>query len=78
MGSQLMVHGANPARYENLPGLALPMLERSIAAASASGARIVFPGTVYNFGPDAFPVLNEHSPQRPLTRTGLVCRRSLR
>jgi hypothetical protein len=32
----------------------------------------VFPGTVYNFGPDAFPLLSEHSPQRPLTRKGQI------
>ena len=44
------------------------MLESTLAAARAVSARIVFPGTVYNFGPDAFPVLAESSPQRPLTR----------
>jgi nucleoside-diphosphate-sugar epimerase len=71
-GSHLIFHGANPPRYENWAGLALPMLESSIAAAKASGARIVFPGTVYNFGPDAFPLLSEHSPQRPLTRKGQI------
>ena len=71
-GSHLIFHGANPPRYENWRGLALPMLESSIAAAKASGARIVFPGTVYNFGPDAFPLLSEHSPQRPLTRKGQI------
>jgi nucleoside-diphosphate-sugar epimerase len=42
------------------------------AAARASGARIVFPGTVYNFGPDAFPSLTEASPQSPLTRKGAI------
>jgi len=71
-GSHLIFHGANPPRYENWAGLALPMLESSIAAAKASGARIVFPGTVYNFGPDAFPLLSERSPQRPLTRKGQI------
>ena len=48
------------------------MLESSIAAAKASGARLVFPGTVYNFGPDAFPNLNERSPQNPMTRKGKI------
>jgi len=48
------------------------MLESSIAAAKASGARLVFPGTVYNFGPDAFPDLTERSPQNPLTRKGKI------
>lgn len=44
----------------------------SIAAARASGARLVFPGNVYNFGPDAGPVVTETSPQNPKTRKGRV------
>jgi hypothetical protein len=48
------------------------MLDSSIAAAKASGARILFPGTVYNFGPDAWPILREDSPQRPKTRKGAI------
>jgi uncharacterized protein YbjT (DUF2867 family) len=56
-GADVIVHGVNPPGYRNWRGLALPMLESSIAAAKASGARLVFPGTVYNFGPDAFPNL---------------------
>jgi nucleoside-diphosphate-sugar epimerase len=48
------------------------MLDNTIAAAQASGARIVLPGTVYNHGPDAFPVLREDSPQRPVTRKGAI------
>ena len=37
-----------------------------------SGARLLLPGNVYNFGPDAWPVLTETSPQHPVTRKGLV------
>ncbi|MFZ0457743.1 MAG: NAD(P)H-binding protein, partial [Rhodoplanes sp.] len=71
-GADVIVHGVNPPGYRNWRGLALPMLESSIAAAKSSGARIVFPGTVYNFGPDAFPVLRERSPQNPTTRKGKI------
>jgi nucleoside-diphosphate-sugar epimerase len=71
-GADVIVHGVNPPGYRNWRGLALPMLESSIAAARASGARLVFPGTVYNFGPDAFPNLTERSPQKPLTRKGKI------
>ena len=71
-GVEVVVHAANPPGYRNWKGLALPMLESTIAAARAVGARIVFPGTVYNFGPDAFPLLGESSPQRPLTRKGAI------
>jgi nucleoside-diphosphate-sugar epimerase len=71
-GVRLLVHGANPPGYKNWAGLQLPMLNASIAAAKTSGARLVFPGTVYNFGPDAFPNLTEASPQHPLTRKGAI------
>jgi nucleoside-diphosphate-sugar epimerase len=67
-----IVHAVNPPGYRNWAGLVLPMVENTIAAARASGARIVLPGTVYNFGPDAFPVLTEGSPQHPLTRKGRI------
>src|SRR5438876_5493330 len=42
-GVHLIVHGANPPGYRNWRGLALPMLESTIAAAKSSGARIFFP-----------------------------------
>ncbi|WP_018181269.1 NAD-dependent epimerase/dehydratase family protein [Kaistia granuli] len=71
-GAAILFHGANPPGYRNWQGLALPMLESTIAAAKASGARIVFPGTVYNFGPDARPLVDERSPQRPITRKGRI------
>jgi nucleoside-diphosphate-sugar epimerase len=71
-GASLVVHAANPPGYQNWQGLQLPMLESSIAAAEASCARLVFPGTVYNYGADAFPVISEASPQHPSTRKGAI------
>jgi nucleoside-diphosphate-sugar epimerase len=71
-GASLIVHGVNPPRYRNWSRLVLPMLDNTIAAARASGARIVLPGTVYNYGPDAFPLLREDAPQRPRTRKGAI------
>jgi hypothetical protein len=35
-------------------------------------ADFVLPGTVYNFGPDAFPDLRETSPQNPVTAKGRI------
>jgi len=72
VGVSLVVHAANPPGYRNWKGLALPMLENSIAAARAAGARLVFPGTVYNFGPETFPRVAESAPQRPKTRKGAI------
>lgn len=71
-GAALIVHAVNPPGYRDWDKLVLPMIDNSIAAAHASGARIVLPGTVYNFGPDAFPILSETSPQRPRTRKGAI------
>ncbi|HEY0436664.1 MAG TPA: NAD-dependent epimerase/dehydratase family protein [Phenylobacterium sp.] len=71
-GCDLLVHGANPPAYRNWAGLQMPMLASSMAAAKAAGARLVFPGTVYNYGPDAFPNLTEASPQHPTTRKGAI------
>jgi len=71
-GVDLVFHGANPPGYRNWKGLALPLLESSIAAAQSAGARLAFPGTVYNFAPDTFPLVAEDAPQKPLTRKGSI------
>ncbi|HUZ64988.1 MAG TPA: SDR family NAD(P)-dependent oxidoreductase [Acetobacteraceae bacterium] len=71
-GAALIVHAVNPPGYRNWETLVLPMLESSIRAAEASGARILLPGTVYNYGPDAHPSLAETSPQHPQTRKGAI------
>ena len=71
-GCSVIVHAVNPPGYRNWSKLVLPMLENTIAAARAERATIVLPGTVYNFGPDAFPVLGEDAPQHPLTRKGAI------
>ena len=71
-GCKVIVHAVNPPGYRNWETLVLPMLDNTIAAAATHGATIVLPGTVYNFGPDAFPLLDEDSPQHPLTRKGMI------
>ena len=71
-GTHAIVHAAHPPGYRNWRGLALPMLASAIAAAGASGARLVLPGTVYNYGPDAGAVVDEQAPQHPLTRKGRI------
>ena len=64
-GVSVIVHAVNPPGYRNWGELVLPMLDNTIAAARANGARIVLPGTIYNFGPDAFPDLaGELAPKR--------------
>ncbi|WP_374569993.1 SDR family NAD(P)-dependent oxidoreductase [Phenylobacterium sp.] len=71
-GAQVIVHGVNPPSYHNWGGLVLPMIDNTIAAAKAAGARVVLPGTIYNYGPDAFPDLKEDSPQDPVSEKGRI------
>ncbi len=71
-GVSLIVHAVNPPGYRDWARLVLPMIDNTIAAAKAAGARILMPGTVYNFGPETFPVLDEESPQRPATIKGKI------
>lgn len=71
-GVDVVVHAVNPPGYRNWGALVLPMLDNTIEAAKAARARIVLPGTIYNFGPDAFPLLREDSPQHPRTRKGEI------
>jgi nucleoside-diphosphate-sugar epimerase len=71
-GVQVIIHAVNPPGYRNWGDLVLPMIDNSIAAAKAVGAKVVLPGTVYNYGPDAFPDLREDSPQNPVTEKGRI------
>ena len=71
-GVQAIVHAVNPTAYKNWSGLVLPMIDSTIAAARASGARILLPGTIYNYGNDAWPVLREDSPQNATTHKGSI------
>ncbi|NRF65830.1 NAD(P)H-binding protein [Aquincola sp. S2] len=71
-GCAVIVHAVNPPGYRRWAELVLPMIDNTIAAAIAERATVVLPGTVYNHGPDAFPLLREDSPQRPLTRKGAI------
>lgn len=49
------------------------MIDNTIAAARlAGGARILLPGTIYNFDPAATSVIRETSPQEPRSRKGRI------
>jgi len=68
-GHDLIINALNPA-YP-LWRTELPALTTSvIAAARASGARVVIPGNVYNYGASMPQVLQEDTPWQPTTRKG--------
>lgn len=71
-GCHVIVHAVNPPGYRNWATQVLPMIDNTIAAARAAQATVVLPGTVYNFGADAFPVVREDAPQHPATRKGAI------
>jgi nucleoside-diphosphate-sugar epimerase len=71
-GVHVIIHAVNPPGYHNWGGLVLPMVKNSIAAAKAVGARVVVPGGLYNYGHDAFPLLQEDAPQNPVTEKGRI------
>lgn len=63
-GVSVIVHGVNPPRYRNWRTLVLPMIDNTIAAAQAAGgARVVLPGTIYNYDPATTPVIRTDSRQ---------------
>ncbi|MCG5076849.1 NAD-dependent epimerase/dehydratase family protein [Paraburkholderia tagetis] len=71
-GCDVIVHAVNPPGYRRWAELVLPMIDNTLAAAQAVGATVVLPGTVYNFGPEALPLVGEDAPQQPRTRKGAI------
>ncbi len=71
-GVHAIVHAVNPPGYLDWEKLVQPMLDNSIAAAKANGARLALPGTIYNYDPAASPVIAPDSPQQPRTRKGAI------
>ncbi len=71
-GCSVIVHAVNPPGYRNWDTLVLPMLDNTLAAARVSHATVMLPGTVYNYGPDVFPLIADDAPQQPTTRKGAI------
>ena len=71
-GADVIVHAVNPPGYRNWDRLVLPMLDNSIAAALATGARIALPGTIYNYDPRSVALAKPGTPQHPNTRKGAI------
>ncbi len=62
-GVDVIVHALNPV-YTQWDRLALPLADAAIAAAKASGALLMLPGNVYNFGRELPSVLTPRTPER--------------
>lgn len=71
-GVDAIVHAVSPSGYQHWDNAVLPMIDNTIAAAKASGARIVLPGTLYNYDVTAYSVISEVTPQQPRTHKGRI------
>ncbi|MEO1640661.1 MAG: NAD-dependent epimerase/dehydratase family protein [Pseudomonadota bacterium] len=70
-GVDVIVNGLNPPNYHNWGTLIPQITDQVIAAAKASGATVIIPGNIYNFG-DQPGVFDEHTPQTAITRKGQI------
>jgi nucleoside-diphosphate-sugar epimerase len=68
-GSDVILHAMN-APYPTWKQHALPLAYSAIEAAEQSGATLIFPGNVYNYGAGRPPVLDETTPIQPTSRKG--------
>jgi nucleoside-diphosphate-sugar epimerase len=68
-GCDVVLNALNPAITEWRKN-ALSLAYAAIAAAEGSGATLLFPGSVWNFGRAMPPVLDESTPMQPTTRKG--------
>ena len=70
-GADVIVNGLNPPSYHNWAAEIPSITNQVIAAARASGASVVIPGNIYNFGNQP-GLLNLETPQTPQTRKGQI------
>lgn len=71
MGVDVIVNGMNPPNYHDWATIIPAITREVIAAAKASGATVLIPGNVYNYGQEPAP-WSEATPQRPCTRKGEI------
>jgi nucleoside-diphosphate-sugar epimerase len=62
-GASAIVNALNPV-YTAWERLALPLADAALAVAKASGALLMLPGNVYNFGRELPPLLAPTTPER--------------
>lgn len=71
MGADVIVNGLNPPAYHDWARQIPAITAQVTAAAQASGATVILPGNIYNYG-NAPGELTEATPQRPHTRKGRI------
>jgi nucleoside-diphosphate-sugar epimerase len=70
-GVDVIINGLNPPNYNNWAKNIPAITKQVIEAAKTSGATVIIPGNVYNFG-DTPGVWSENTPHRPVSRKGKI------
>ncbi len=70
-GADVVLHALN-VPYTDWARLAVPFADTAIAAAQRSGATLVFPGNVYNYGAAMPALIDETTPMHPTSRKGAM------
>lgn len=70
-GADVIINGLNPPNYHNWAKTIPAITAQVIDAAQSSGATVIIPGNVYNFG-DHGGVWDENTPHRPVTAKGQI------
>ena len=70
-GADVIVNAMNPPMYHDWQRLVPAITAQAIAAARASGATLIVPASVYNYGSQPRP-WGPSTPQKPNTRKGAV------
>ncbi len=71
-GADVIVNGMNPPNYKDWHIHLPEITNQHIAAAKASGALVIIPGNVYNFGADTSGVWDADTPQIANSRKGTL------
>ena len=70
-GTDVVLNAFNP-RLQQWWQHALPLAYSAIDIAETAGATLLFPGSVYNYGSDMPPVIDELTPMHPNSRKGAM------
>jgi nucleoside-diphosphate-sugar epimerase len=70
-GADVILHALNPS-YDKWAETVMPLAENVLAAAEASGATVMIPGNVYNFGTHIGIDTSETDPMRPDVEKGKI------
>lgn len=70
-GADIIINGLNPPNYHNWAEIIPRITQQVIEAAATTGATVIIPANVYNFG-DTSGTWDETTPHAPHTRKGKI------